>query len=90
MHRSRGWKRKGRTCHSPQCDRRTAMWIVALVLAALLLLLSLILASVLLVGQTLCASRNTTAELDLPEGSPRQPAIPSNPQHPWPAWAATH
>jgi len=49
-------------------NRRTAVWIVALVLATLLLLLSLTLTSVLLIGQTLCASRNT-AELDLPTGA---------------------
>lgn len=74
------------------------MWIVALLLASLLLLLGLTLASVMLVGQTLCASRNTaelelpdTAELELPDGNTRQPqAQPSNTQDPWPTWAITH
>lgn len=70
-------------------NRRTAMWIVALVLASLLLLLSLMLASVLLIGQTLCASRNT-AELELPTGAAPQPTVSSNAQAPWPAWAITH
>jgi hypothetical protein len=70
-------------------NRRTAMWIVALVLASLLLLLSLMLASVLLIGQTLCASRNT-AELELPTGAAPQPTVSSNAQDPWPAWAITH
>jgi len=66
------------------------MWIVALLLASLLLLLGLTLASVMLVGQTLCASRNT-AELELPEGTTRQPqAQSSNTQDPWPTWAITH
>ncbi|AVO53062.1 hypothetical protein [Ectopseudomonas mendocina] len=66
------------------------MWIVALLIASLLLLLGLTLASVMLVGQTLCASRNT-AELELPEGNARQPqAQPSNTQDPWPTWAITH
>jgi hypothetical protein len=70
-------------------NRRTAMWIVALVLASLLLLLSLTLASVVLIGQALCASRNT-AELELPTGAAPQPSVPSNAQDPWPAWAITH
>lgn len=48
------------------------MWIVVLVLATLLLLLSLTLTSVVLIGQTLCASRNT-AELELPTGAAPQP-----------------
>ncbi|WP_417701863.1 hypothetical protein [Pseudomonas sp.] len=65
------------------------MWIVALVLATLLLLLSLTLASVVLIGQTLCASRDT-AELELPTGAAPQPLDPSNAQDPWPAWAITH
>lgn len=70
-------------------NRRTAMWIVALVLASLLLLLSLTLASVVLIGQALCASRNT-AELELPTVTAPQPSVPSNAQDPWPAWAITH
>lgn len=70
-------------------NRRTAVWIVALVLATLLLLLSLTLTSVVLIGQTLCASRNT-AELELPTGAAPQPSVPSNAQDPWPAWAITH
>lgn len=65
------------------------MWIVALVLATLLLLLSLTLTSVMSIGQTLCASRHT-AELEPPTGSAPQPAAPSNAQDPWPAWAITH
>lgn len=65
------------------------MWIVALVLASLLLLLGLTLASVLLIGQTLCASRNT-AELELPTGNSPQPAVTGDTQDPWPAWAITH
>ncbi|MGG2398445.1 hypothetical protein ACJRW5_16040 [Pseudomonas sp. SH1-B] len=65
------------------------MWIVALVLASLLLLLSLTLASVLLIGQTLCASRNT-AELELPTGNTPQPVVQSDAQDPWPTWAITH
>lgn len=70
-------------------NRRTAMWIVALVLASLLLLLSLTLASVVLIGQTLCASRDN-AELEQPSGAVPQPPVPSNVQDPWPAWAITH
>lgn len=65
------------------------MWMVALVLASLLLLLSLTLASVVLIGQTLCASRDTS-ELELPSGAVPQPLVPSNAQDPWPAWAITH
>lgn len=65
------------------------MWIVALVLATLLLLLSLTLANVVLLGQTLCANRNT-AELEQPTGTAPQPSDPSNAQDPWPAWATTH
>lgn len=65
------------------------MWIVALVLASLLLLLGLTLASVLLIGQTLCASRNT-AELELPTDKSPQPAVASDTQDPWPTWAITH
>ena len=65
------------------------MWIVALVLATLLLLLSLTLASVVLIGQTLCASSNT-AELELHTGAAPQPLDPSNAQDPWPALAITH
>lgn len=71
-----------------QRNRRTAMWIVALVLATLLLLLSLTLASVLQVGSSLYASRDTAA-LEQPKGVVPQPSAPSNTQDPWPAWAIT-
>ena len=67
----------------------TTLATVSLVLATLLLLLSLTLASVVLIGQTLCASRNT-AELELPTGAAPQTSSPSNAQDPWPAWAFTH
>lgn len=66
------------------------MWIVAVLLAGLLLLLGMTLASVMLIGQTLCESRNT-AELELPDSDARQPRTqPSNTQDPWPTWAITH
>jgi hypothetical protein len=72
-----------------QRNRRTAIWIVALVLTSLLRPLRLTLTSVLLLGPLLCAKRNT-AELELPPGATPQPSAPSNVQDPWPAWAITH